>query len=111
VVCGDKRAGVGRRRFDAGRHAAATLLLDEGVPLEVVSVVLGHASLAITTDVYARVTQDSKRRHLELLADTLDRPMKRRSRPKTNPAERLSGVCCPLGYPVGDLEPIPLGGR
>ena len=48
------RAGVGRRRFHSSRHTAATLMLNAGVPLEVVSRVLGHASLAITSDVYAK---------------------------------------------------------
>jgi integrase len=37
------------------------------VPLEVVSSVLGHSNLSITSDVYARVTQDSKRRALAKL--------------------------------------------
>jgi len=60
-------AGVGRRRFHASRHTAATLLLDAGVPLEVVSAILGHASLAITADVYVRVTSDAKRRALAQL--------------------------------------------
>jgi site-specific recombinase XerD len=32
------------------------LLLDQGVPLEVVSAVLGHATLSLTADIYARVT-------------------------------------------------------
>jgi len=49
------RAGVGRRRFHASRHTAATLMLNAGVPLEVVSETLGHAGLAITKDVYAKV--------------------------------------------------------
>lgn len=57
-----ERAGIGHRRFHASRHTAATLLLDAGAPLEVVSAILGHASLAITADVYAKVTQDAKRR-------------------------------------------------
>ena len=48
------RAGVGRRRFHASRHTAATLMLNAGVPLEVVSRILGHASYAITSDVYAK---------------------------------------------------------
>lgn len=61
-LCRD--AGLGHRRFHATRHTAATLLLDQGVPLEVVSAILGHASLAITSDVYAKVTQDSKRKAL-----------------------------------------------
>lgn len=64
-----ERAGLGHRRFHAARHTAATLLLDQGVPLEVVSAVLGHAGLAITADVYAKVGMDAKRRALATLAD------------------------------------------
>jgi integrase len=63
-------AGVGRRRFHAARHTTAVLLLDQGVPLEVVSAVLGHSNLSITADVYARVTQDAKRRALAKLDDS-----------------------------------------
>ena len=67
AIC--ERAGVGHRRFHAARHTAATLLLDQGVPLEVVSAVLGHAGLAITADVYAKVGMDAKRRALASLAE------------------------------------------
>jgi integrase len=55
------RAGVGRRRFHATRHTAATLMLNNGVPLEVVSKILGHAGLAITADVYAKVRPELQR--------------------------------------------------
>jgi hypothetical protein len=34
------------------------MLLNSGVPLEVVSEVLGHSSIAITGDVYGHVTPD-----------------------------------------------------
>jgi integrase len=61
-------AGVGRHRLHAARHTAATLLLEQGVPLEVVSAVLGHASLAITADMYARVLMDDKRKGLTALS-------------------------------------------
>lgn len=64
-------AGVGPRRFHASRHTCATLLLADGVPLEVVSAVLGHAALSITADVYARVSADAKRAALGRLRDTL----------------------------------------
>jgi integrase len=60
-----------RRRFHASRHTCAVLLLDAGVPLEIVSAVLGHANLAITSDLYARPTQDLKRRALVKLDDFL----------------------------------------
>jgi len=62
-----KAAGLGQRRMHAGRHTAATLLLDNGVPLEVVSAILGHSGLAITADVYARPTMDAKRKALQAL--------------------------------------------
>jgi integrase len=64
--------GVRRTRKDAQKalkevQRAAVLLLDQGVPLEVVSAVLGHANLSITSDVYGRVTTDAKRRALAKL--------------------------------------------
>jgi integrase len=66
-----ERAGIGRRRMHAARHTTATLMLDRGVPLELVSAVLGHKGYAITADVYARPTADAKRRALETLAGAI----------------------------------------
>ena len=63
-LCG--RAGVPPRRFHAARHAAATVMRDAGVPLEVVSKILGHASVAITGDIYAKPSADSLRDAAEL---------------------------------------------
>jgi integrase len=60
-------AGVGRRRFHSSRHTCASLLLAADVPLEVVSSVLGHSGLAVTANVYARVSQDAQRRALSKL--------------------------------------------
>jgi integrase len=48
-------AGLGHRNPHALRHAAATIMLAEGVPLEVVSDVLGHSSIRITKDVYGHL--------------------------------------------------------
>ncbi|MBW8826818.1 MAG: site-specific integrase [Acidobacteria bacterium] len=50
-----KAAGVGEWHPHELRHSAASLLLSEGVPLKVVSEMLGHSSVAITGDVYAHV--------------------------------------------------------
>jgi integrase len=68
-----ERALGKRRRFHASRHTCAVLLLDQGVALEVVSAVLGHSNLSVTADVYARVTQDAKRRALTRLDDEIGR--------------------------------------
>jgi len=62
-------AGVAHRRFHASRHTAATLLLEAGVPLEVVSAILGHANIGITAGTYAKVRADLKRRGLSKLDD------------------------------------------
>jgi integrase len=56
------RFGGGARlphmRFHDLRHTAATLLLGSGVNSKVVSEMLGHASFAITLDIYGHVLPD-----------------------------------------------------
>lgn len=56
--------GIPRRRWHALRHSAAQRMLDRGVPLEIVSVILGHNCIAVTADVYGRARADRIRRHL-----------------------------------------------
>jgi integrase len=46
-------------RFHDLRHTCATLLLQQGVPVTVVSKMLGHASAKMTLDTYAHVLPDS----------------------------------------------------
>lgn len=53
------------------RHATATVLLEEGVPMKVVSELLGHSSTRITEDVYSHVTA----RLVQAAADALDRAL------------------------------------
>lgn len=50
-----ERSGVPRIRLHATRHVHATLLLAAGVPIKVVSERLGHSTIAMTMDTYARV--------------------------------------------------------
>ncbi len=57
-------AGLGKRRMHASRHTCATIMLANGIPLEVVSAVLRHSSIRITADTYARVGADAKRKAL-----------------------------------------------
>jgi integrase/recombinase XerD len=47
------------------RHTAATRLLRDGVPIEVVSMVLGHASITTTLQTYGHLTSEDARRVLE----------------------------------------------
>ena len=54
-----KKAGLPVIRFHDLRHTFATLLLIEGVPVTVVSKMLGHASAKMTLDTYSHVLPDS----------------------------------------------------
>lgn len=56
------------RPFHGLRHTYATLSLEAGVPIEVVSKRLGHASIAITADLYQHVTRSVDREAAEAVA-------------------------------------------
>jgi integrase len=49
------KAGLPYIRFHDLRHTAATLLLGRGVPVKVVSEMLGHANVSITLNMYGHV--------------------------------------------------------
>jgi len=49
------RAGLPPMRFHALRHAAASLLLAQGVNVKVIAEVLGHADVTVTLRVYAHL--------------------------------------------------------
>jgi integrase len=48
-------------------------MLNDGVPLEVVSATLGHAGLAITADVYAKVRPKLQRQAANVMQNVLGR--------------------------------------
>lgn len=64
-------AGIARRRFHALRHSAATLMWEQGVPLDVISATLRHSGLAITKDIYVLFRPEVMRSG----ADAMDRAL------------------------------------
>jgi integrase len=56
------------------RHTAATLMLDNGVPLVTVSKILGHSSPAITATIYAHALDESKAGAIAALSQQLRPP-------------------------------------
>jgi integrase len=56
-----RKAGVPRIRFHDLRHTAATLMIAAGVPVKVVSEMLGHADVATTLRIYAHVLPNMQR--------------------------------------------------
>lgn len=53
-------AGVRRITFHDLRHSAATFLLNQGVPMNVVSKMLGHATAAFTMDRYGHARREDQ---------------------------------------------------
>jgi integrase len=51
-------SGVPRIRVHDMRHGAASLLLRAGIPAKVVQEQLGHASIAITLDIYSHTVEN-----------------------------------------------------
>ena len=67
------RAGLPDVGLHTLRHSAASVMLTHGVPLKVVSEILGHSSIAITGDVYGHVAPDISREAIDILGDVLAR--------------------------------------
>jgi integrase len=67
-----RKAGLPHAGLHTLRHSAASVMLTRGVPLKVVSEILGHSSIAITGDIYGHVSPDVSRQAMDLLGDALD---------------------------------------
>ncbi|MEV4245268.1 site-specific integrase [Streptosporangium canum] len=66
-----KAAGLGDMRFHGLRHTSVTLLLNLGVPPQVVRDIVGHSDIAVTMTIYAHVSLDDKRNALGKLDNAL----------------------------------------
>lgn len=58
--------GLPRQRFHDLRHASASFLIAQGVPLRVVMEVLGHSTITTTANVYGHVLSDVVRGAIDL---------------------------------------------
>jgi integrase len=65
-------AGLEAQPFHALRHAYATLLLEQGEELGVVSRILGHSNLSTTADVYSHFTRSLSARAADRMDAVLD---------------------------------------
>jgi len=69
TIC--QRAGLDHWHPHELRHSAASLMLASGVKLQVVSEVLGHASIRMTADVYGHILAPDR----EAAADAMDQAL------------------------------------
>jgi integrase len=86
-----EEAGLPQIRLYDLRHTAATLALSAGVPVKVVSEMLGHSSVALTLDFYSHVLphmqEDAARRMAALLEDSGGEEASRRHTIGTQPVK------------------------
>lgn len=64
-------SGLGRWHPHELRHSAASLMLAQGVKLQVVSEVLGHSSIRMTADVYGHVLAPDRRSAAAAMGEVL----------------------------------------
>jgi integrase len=61
------RAGIPFLSLHSIRHTFATLALEEGIPIKVVSDILGHSRIETTMNIYQHITDDMQRVSVDLL--------------------------------------------
>ena len=66
-----KKAGLPNYRVHDLRHFCASLLLAQGVPLKVVSDMLGHSQISITADLYTHVLPSMRKAAVDLMDSNL----------------------------------------
>ena len=66
-----RAAGLPELGPHALRHTAATLMLEAGEPVHVVSRILGHSNIRITVDIYGHVSDEGKKKALNTLGNLL----------------------------------------
>ena len=66
-------ARLPRQRFHDLRHACVSLLGAQGVPLKVISELVGHSDIRLTQNLYQHVFQPAKREAANKMDDLFDR--------------------------------------
>ena len=69
-------AGVSKRRLHDARHTCATLLLEQGLDIEVIRYWLGHASIELTSSTYIHLTSKTARLGSQAVANLRQQPWK-----------------------------------
>lgn len=67
----NKECALPRITFHMLRHTFGSLLLEQGAELSIVSKLLGHSSIKITSDIYITITKELKQETLKTFEKTL----------------------------------------
>jgi len=72
VALACKKAGLDTVGPHTLRHSAATTMLESGVPIHIVSRILGHSKISITVDIYGHVSDEGAANAMQLLNKKLN---------------------------------------
>lgn len=93
-----EKAGLPDFKFHCLRHTAATMLLNRGVFVKVVSKILGHSDITTTLRIYAHVTQDMQQAAVRAMEDIFIRTTRKDADPsEVEPTERTDGAGGAIG--------------
>lgn len=81
-------AGLAKMRFHDLRHTAASLMLNNGIPVLVVSKILGHSKPSVTLDIYGHLYNEMQDEAARLMDDL------------------TTAVRVDVGQPVGVIAPL-----
>src|SRR5690606_17418613 len=90
--------GLGHWHPHELRHSAGSLLLAQGVPLKMISEMLGHSSITVTADVYAHVLAPAK----DDVAAAMDRAIGATPEPLVFDREKFERAAERGGAPTAD---------
>lgn len=66
------KAGIDRFSMHVLRHTFATRCIEAGMKPKTLQKLLGHSSIQITMNLYVHVTEDEKKKEIELVAEALN---------------------------------------
>jgi integrase len=92
-----KEVGLPEIRFHDLRHTAASLMLNQGIPLLIVSRRLGHANPSITLDIYGHIIPSMQEQAAEVM-DEIVTPIRWENCTQTTPGTK---------YPSKKVKKIP----
>jgi integrase len=82
-----RTCGLPPTRLHDTRHGACSLLLSGGVPIEVVQMIMGHSSPAVTRKVYAHLLRQATADQVEAATEILTRHRREQSVSRTTGSE------------------------
>jgi site-specific recombinase XerD len=70
-----KRAGIEHKKLHTTRHTFASMMIEDGEDIRTVQEILGHATLAMTSDIYSHVIEKTKKKAINRMNGLLNVPI------------------------------------